>query len=190
MPNPYEIRTEDTRILKLWDYVSDVATPDNELEFKFDIISDSVETVGFENTNGELAITARADADTFYVAIQVANNENIVSLDTLEVRTDPNFITSAELMAQIPEDFKLHQNYPNPFNPSTIIRYGVPQSSEVRLEVFDMLGRKVATLVNGERQRAGWHQVNFDASRLASGMYLYRIVAGKYVQTRKMMLIK
>ncbi|MBO6587363.1 MAG: BspA family leucine-rich repeat surface protein [Gracilimonas sp.] len=190
LPNPYEIATEDTRILKLWEYVSDVATPDNELEFKFDIISDSVETIGFDNTNGELAITARADADTFFVAIQVANNENIVSLDTLEVRTDPNFITSAELMAQIPEDFKLHQNYPNPFNPTTVIRYGVPQSSEVRLEVFDMLGRKVATLVNGERQRAGWHQVNFDASRLASGMYLYRIVAGKYVQTRKMMLIK
>ncbi len=190
LPNPYEIRTEDTRILKLWDHVSDVATPDNELEFKFDIISDSAETISFDNTNGELAITARADADTFFVAIQVANNENIVSLDTLEVRTDPNFITSAEMMAALPDEFELNQNYPNPFNPTTVIRYGVPQSSEVRLEVFDMLGRKVAMLVNGERQRAGWHQVNFDASRLASGMYLYRIVAGKYVQTKKMMLIK
>ncbi|WP_428236046.1 BspA family leucine-rich repeat surface protein [Gracilimonas sp.] len=190
LPNPFEIATEDTRILKLWDYVSDVATPDNELEFKFSIISDSVETVGFDNTNGELAITSRAQADTFFVAIQVANNQNIVSLDTLEVRADPSFITSAEMMAALPDEFELNQNYPNPFNPTTVIRYGVPQSSEVRLEVFDMLGRKVATLVNGERQRAGWHQVNFDASRLASGMYLYRIVAGKHVQTRKMMLIK
>ncbi|WP_421773442.1 BspA family leucine-rich repeat surface protein [Gracilimonas sp.] len=190
LPSPYEIRTEDTRILKLWDYVSDVATPDNQLKFKFDIISDSVETVSYDNTNGELAITARADADTFFVAIQVSNTDGITSLDTMEVRTDPNFITSAEMMAALPDEFELNQNYPNPFNPTTVIRYGVPQSSEVRLEVFDMLGRKVATLVNGERQRAGWHQVNFDASRLASGMYLYRIVAGKYVQTKKMMLIK
>ncbi|MGN8225641.1 BspA family leucine-rich repeat surface protein [Gracilimonas sp. BCB1] len=190
LPNPFEIATEDTRILNLWEYVSDVATPDNELQFSFDIISDTVETIGFDNTNGELAITARADADTFFVAIQVANNQNIVSLDTLEVRVDPSFITSDEMMAALPDEFELNQNYPNPFNPTTAIRYGVPQSSEVRLEVFDMLGRKVATLVNGERQRAGWHQVNFDASRLASGMYLYRIVAGKYVQTRKMMLIK
>ncbi|MCP9290805.1 BspA family leucine-rich repeat surface protein [Gracilimonas sediminicola] len=190
LPNPFEIATEDTRILNLWEYVSDATTPNEQLQFSFGIVSDTAETVGFDNASGELSITTRAEADTFFVAIQVANNENIVSLDTLEVRTDPNFITSAELMAQIPEDFKLHQNYPNPFNPTTIIRYGVPQSSEVRLEVFDMLGRKVATLVNGERQRAGWHQVNFDASRLASGMYLYRIVAGKYVQTRKMMLIK
>ncbi|MEQ8525227.1 BspA family leucine-rich repeat surface protein [Gracilimonas sp.] len=190
LPNPFEIATEDTRIMNLWEYVSDATTPDEQLQFSFGIVSDTAETVGFDNTSGELSITTRADADTFFVAIQVANNENIVSLDTLEVRIDPSFITSAELMAQIPEDFKLHQNYPNPFNPSTIIRYGVPQSSEVRLEVFDMLGRKVATLVNGERQRAGWHQVNFDASRLASGMYLYRIVAGKHVKTRKMMLIK
>ncbi|MGN8225642.1 BspA family leucine-rich repeat surface protein [Gracilimonas sp. BCB1] len=190
LPSPYEIRTEDTRIIRLWNYVSDVSTPDNQLKFKFDIISDSAETVSYDNINGELAITARADADTFFVAIQVSNTDGITSLDTMEVRTDPNFITSAELMAQLPDEFELNQNYPNPFNPTTVIRYGVPQSSEVRLEVFDMLGRKVATLVNGERQRAGWHQVNFDASRLASGMYLYRIVAGKYVQTKKMMLIK
>ncbi|MAL16844.1 MAG: hypothetical protein CL667_03950 [Balneola sp.] len=93
-------------------------------------------------------------------------------------------------MAALPQQAELQQNYPNPFNPTTVIRYGVPQSSEVRLEVFDMLGRKVATLVNNEKQRAGWHQVNFDASRLASGMYLYRIVAGQHVQTRKMLLIK
>jgi hypothetical protein len=66
----------------------------------------------------------------------------------------------------------------------------VPKSGRVQLEVFDLLGRKVATLVNGEMKNTGWHQVSFDASRLASGIYLYRIVAGEYVETRKMMLIK
>ena len=190
LPNPFELATEDTRILKLWEYVSDANTPDSQLEFKFDIISDSVEIVAYNTVNGELSITARADADTFFVAIQASNTDGITSLDTLEVRTDPNFTTSSELMAALPQQAELQQNYPNPFNPTTVIRYGVPQSSEVRLEVFDMLGRKVATLVNNEKQRAGWHQVNFDASRLASGMYLYRIVAGQHVQTRKMLLIK
>lgn len=108
----------------------------------------------------------------------------------MEVRTNSSFPTSSELMAALPKKMELNQNYPNPFNPTTVIRYGVPQSSKVRLEVFDLLGRRVATLVNNEQQRAGWHQVNFDASRLASGIYLYRIVAGGYVETRKMLLIK
>jgi surface protein len=190
LPDPFEVRTEDTRILNLWEIVSDINTQDDQLNFKFDIISDTLETIGFNANNGEFAVTARPEADTFYVAIQVRNLDGIASYDTLEIQTDPNFTTSAELMAALPQEAELQQNYPNPFNPTTVIRYGVPQSSKVRLEVFDMLGRKVATLVSGEQQRAGWHQVNFDATRLASGMYLYRIVAGDYVQTRKMLLIK
>jgi len=190
LPNPYEIRTEDTRILKLWDYVSDIATPNNQLEFKFGVVSDSTETVDFNTSNGELEITARAEADTFFVAIQVANSENIVSLDTLEVRTNPNFTTSVEMIAELPASVELKQNYPNPFNPSTIIKYGVPQVGTVRLEVFDLLGRRVATLVDNERKNAGWHQVNFDASNLASGVYLYRIVTGNHVKVHRMTLIK
>ncbi|MEP1151296.1 MAG: BspA family leucine-rich repeat surface protein [Balneola sp.] len=190
LPTPYEVQSEDTRILKLWDYVSDVATPDNELKFKFSIDSDSTQTIGFDTTSGELAITAPAYADTFFVAIQVANNENIVSLDTLEVRTSPLFTSAEEMYVELPATAELKQNYPNPFNPSTIIRYGVPQTSKVRLEIFDLLGRKVATLVNNEQKNAGWHQVNFDASHLASGIYLYRIVAGDYVKSHRMTLIK
>jgi surface protein len=190
LPKPFEIKTDETRILKLWDYVSDVNTPDNELEFKFGIVSDSAQTVGFDTITGELSITAPAYADTFFVAIQVANNENIVSLDTLEVHTDIVFTSVDNMFADLPNSPELSQNYPNPFNPSTTIRYGVPQSSSVRLDVYDMLGRKVATLIDNERKSAGWHQVNFDASNLASGMYFYRIVAGNYIKTRTMMLIK
>ena len=190
LPKPFKIKTEETRILNLWDYVSDIATPDNELEFKFALQSDSAQVFAFDGTNGELSITAPAYADTFFVAIQVANNENIVSLDTLTVDVSPLNVSVEDMITELPVSAELNQNYPNPFNPSTVIRYGIPQSGEVRLEVFDLLGRRVATLVDNERKSAGYHQVSFDASNLASGIYFYRIVAGKYVDSKRMTLIK
>ncbi|MEX2605488.1 MAG: endonuclease [Gracilimonas sp.] len=92
---------------------------------------------------------------------------------------------------EIAHSFKLHQNYPNPFNPSTVISYQLSESSEVRLEIFDMMGRKVADLLNNERKSAGAHQVTFDAGNLSSGVYIYRISNGNGQQlTRKMLLMK
>ncbi len=91
--------------------------------------------------------------------------------------------------AQPPSAFRLYQNYPNPFNPSTVIEFELPAAANVQLVVYDMLGRRVAVLENGMRT-AGRHQVSFDASSLSSGLYIYRITAGEFVQTRKMMLVK
>jgi hypothetical protein len=94
-----------------------------------------------------------------------------------------------EVVAGLPEKFDLKPNYPNPFNPSTRISFDLPESAEVRLTVFDVLGRQVATLVN-QPMKAGSHTVNFDAQRLASGVYIYRLEAGSFSMTRNMMLIK
>ncbi len=88
-----------------------------------------------------------------------------------------------------PNTFELFQNYPNPFNPSTVISYQVPVSSAVRLKVYDVLGREVATLVN-QRQEAGRYEVRFNAAGLASGVYLYQLSAAGLTQTRKMMVAK
>jgi len=90
---------------------------------------------------------------------------------------------------ELPAELTLYQNYPNPFNPTTIITFGLPEASNIQLAVYDMLGRRVAMLENGMRT-AGWHEVSFDASNLSSGIYIYRIQAGDFVQTRKMMLVK
>ncbi|GAB5410377.1 MAG: hypothetical protein BalsKO_27420 [Balneolaceae bacterium] len=88
-----------------------------------------------------------------------------------------------------PNTFKLSQNYPNPFNPSTNISFELPSSGEVDLKVYNLLGQEVATLVN-HRMNSGSHTIKFDASRLASGVYIYRLMSGGLTQAKKMMLIK
>lgn len=99
--------------------------------------------------------------------------------------------TSSEFISSdIPKTINLKQNYPNPFNPATTIQYDLATASNVQIEVFDMLGRKVATLVNNSFQQAGTHSVNFDASNLSSGMYIYMLKAGDISQTKRMTLIK
>jgi spore coat protein A, manganese oxidase len=97
--------------------------------------------------------------------------------------------TSVAQSGIVPTDFVLEQNYPNPFNPATRITYGLPRDGRVSLEVFDVLGRRVAVLVD-EEKTAGYHDAMFDASRLTSGVYMYRIAAGDFVQVRKMMLVR
>ena len=98
-------------------------------------------------------------------------------------------ISDVEGIELLPKHFVLGQNYPNPFNPSTTIRYGLPNRSQVMLAVFNMLGQEVATLVNGN-QEEGYHEVTFDGKNLSSGVYLYRIQAGSYVETRKLLLMR
>jgi hypothetical protein len=99
-------------------------------------------------------------------------------------------ITSVDVVTRDwPHEFLLHQNYPNPFNPSTTIRYGLPQRSNVTLAVYNTLGQQVTVLQNGE-QEAGYHEVKFEASNLPSGVYFYRLQAGGFVQSRKFMLVR
>ena len=90
---------------------------------------------------------------------------------------------------ETPSKFSLSQNYPNPFNPTTNIKFAVPSTGLVKLVVFDVLGREVATLVN-EVKTVGNYTVDFNASSLSSGVYFYRIDAGEFTATKKMLLVK
>jgi len=90
---------------------------------------------------------------------------------------------------EIPMDFILSQNYPNPFNPSTTIQYAIKERSSVELVLYDILGREVKVLVNKE-QDAGYFKINFNAGDLATGIYFYRLQAGSFVETKKMILLK
>jgi len=108
--------------------------------------------------------------------------------DTLRITVMPP-VGVEELPAGIPLATSLEQNYPNPFNPSTTIRYGLPQRGAVTLAIHNTLGQVVATLVHGEKE-AGYHEAVFDASGLASGVYFYRLTAGSFVETRKLLLLR
>ena len=90
---------------------------------------------------------------------------------------------------EMPQESSLSQNYPNPFNPSTTIKYALPSATMARLSVYDMLGREVSVLVN-EGREAGVHEVRFDASGLSSGVYFYRLQAGDFTQTKRLLLLR
>jgi hypothetical protein len=98
-------------------------------------------------------------------------------------------MTSVAQEEEIPTSYFLSQNYPNPFNPVTSIRFALPHAGHVALRVYDLLGREETTLVD-EEMPAGTFTVTWDATRSSSGMYFYRIVAGAFADTKRMMLLK
>ena len=97
--------------------------------------------------------------------------------------------TGIEQTSNTPKEYKLYSNYPNPFNPTTVIKFGIPKNSSVKLIVYDILGREVAILVN-EKLNAGLYECIFDGTGLTSGVYFYRIKAGEFIETKKMLMIK
>jgi hypothetical protein len=115
-----------------------------------------------------------------------------IDLDNTVHFTDPivvEVLTGVDEDNRKPTRMSLDQNFPNPFNPSTTIRYGLPHKSNVTLTVNNTLGQQVAVLQNGE-QETGFHEVKFNGKDLSSGVYYYRIQAGSFVETRKLLLVK
>ena len=126
----------------------------------------------------------------FWVLATAGSNSKYSVLDTVTIAGTTAIASTVERTQNgIPERFELQQNYPNPFNPTTAISFLLSANSLVTLKVYDVLGKEVATLVNGQLS-AGSYQTTFDASHLSSGVYLYQLRAGDYVQTRKMALMK
>jgi hypothetical protein len=112
----------------------------------------------------------------------VANNGGIVMYNGSLIGITNN-------QNEIPSNYALKQNYPNPFNPTTTIRFSLPKSGVVSLKVYNILGKEVATLVNGNLN-PGTYNINWDANGYASGVYFYRLQTGNFVETKKMILLK
>jgi hypothetical protein len=108
---------------------------------------------------------------------------------TLHYLPEAVWVADAAFSPERPTSFSLSQNYPNPFNPATRIQYALPENAQVKLTVYDMLGQRVAVLVD-KKQPAGYHEIVFQATSLPSGMYFYRLNAGGFVETRKMVVLK
>jgi hypothetical protein len=136
--------------------------------------------------SGFLDTTANQNGPSFGLYAVLVNGQ------VVELPAIPTAIAGEQEI--IPKEFDLYQNYPNPFNPNTTIRYALKQSTRVTLAVFNLLGQEVRTLVK-TRQEAGyktviWDGLNNQGRKVASGIYLYRLEAGDFVKTRKMVLMK
>ncbi|MBZ0178451.1 MAG: T9SS type A sorting domain-containing protein [Melioribacteraceae bacterium] len=148
---------------------------------------DTTEVISIQGENGR-------GADVYYYVTTVFNThpESNPS-DTVQTYSNlyypPEEKPSVKQEAGIPKDYAISQNFPNPFNPSTTIKWQLPKSEHVKIEVFNILGQRVAELVNNKFE-AGYHGVNFDASFLPSGVYIYTIKAGSFYTSRKMLLLK
>ena len=142
--------------------------------------------------NGNSVLTGQLYTDSFQMtsgAGDYAQTGTIYIDDYQIVKYDREPTSVSDPVAGLPQEFQLEQNYPNPFNPTTLIGFELPVNSDVKLEVFDMLGRRVSVLTDGMME-AGKHQVSFDASQLSSGVYVYKLQAGSRTITRKMTLLK
>ncbi len=137
-----------------------------------------------------------APGDSQFVMIRMSvaiSTSNIGSVVTLKSRLNEPFNTPTDIdddtPNELPSAFSLSQNYPNPFNPSTQIQFSIPSRSDVIVEVFNTLGQKVATLID-DNLSAGTHIVEWDASEVSTGVYFYKLTAGDFVQSKKMILLK
>ncbi|GEM_PF-1085561 len=148
-------------------------------------------------TTVKVYVTSRTKNCEQQSDITVSNGLFTATLPDSSVTTFVGDVTTrADGVSEIPHSFSLYQNYPNPFNPLTVIRFDVPVASRVSLDVFDMLGRKVATLLDGEVP-AGYHETKWNAQDVVSGIYFYRLEASatgvpqlSFVTTRKMLLLR
>jgi hypothetical protein len=159
---------------------------------------DGTDTFLYQAYIGRVSVAA-GDTTEVYVdddAVQTGTSGTLVGntartwydgVSFAEVRSGPAGVTAGALPQ--PNEFVLSQNYPNPFNPTTVISYQLPVISEVKLVVYDILGREVQVLASGKKA-PGRYQAHFDASRLASGVYICRLTSGKFTEARKMMLIR
>lgn len=143
------------------------------------------ERIGFVDGKG----TTTQTTIYLFTDSKLADGNYIYRLKQIDFDGTTSYSKEVNVEITSPKVFALDQNYPNPFNPSTVIKYSIPVDGFVSLAVYNLLGEKVATLVN-DNLKAGGHEINFDASNLSSGVYFYRLESGSFTAVKKLMLLK
>jgi hypothetical protein len=170
-----------------WNTATEINNFGFEVERKIlkQVQNDNWEKIGFVNGNGN------SNSPKNYSFVDDKVNSGKYSYRLKQIDNDGQFEYSKAIEVDVNgvKEYKLTQNYPNPFNPATTIQYILPQAGMVKLTLYNILGQEIRTLVN-EMKEAGTHTINVDASDLNSGMYIYKIESGSFVQTRKMTLVK
>jgi len=157
-------------------YISSWAT--NSIH-KFDSVFSNPPELFYTNTEASVDISYNSVDDILAAPIMWLNTVVFLPVNPVSVNGE----------GKIPQKFKLFQNYPNPFNPVTTIKYSIPERSFVSIKIYDVLGKEVSILVNEEKP-AGSYEIRLNESVLTSGIYFYRLKAGSYVETKKMILLK
>lgn len=196
LPDSLYILNDSTLTFSIWDFVRDPETPDSSLQYQFS--QDPVQLMlNFQNKDGQLQMTPLAgSAGTVRVVMVVTDPEGLSAMDTILVLIEALVDLKDFSQSRVPTEYFLDQNYPNPFNPSTTIRFGLPQPSWIKLEIFNLRGQRLMSIEESE-QAAGIHHLTFNATNLASGIYFYRLSAsplkGQGIhlsQMKKMILIR
>ena len=130
----------------------------------------------------------KSETDYFWKII-ASDTRTGISESVVSIFKTNEVVIGVDDESNLPKEFALSQNFPNPFNPTTTIKYDLPTAAEVRLVVYNIRGQEVAVLIDGE-QLAGYRSIKWNAPNVASGLYIYRLTAGDFVQTRKMVLLK
>jgi hypothetical protein len=181
------VLTDTTLIIRWDDNISDKVSI--QLYYKdtlFTTIDSSI--VSATNAYAWFVPNSLKEGDGYKIKVSSISDTSLHSMSAASFSIDnPTGLENSN--STIPAEYSLRQNYPNPFNPSTTIEFSIPNRSMVTLKVYDLLGREVQTLVNEEKP-VGNYRVNFNASNLASGVYFYRITAGSFNMTRKLIVLK
>lgn len=189
LPGSITFRTDSSASMPLWDFISDVETPDSQLVLQFFPGNDSL-LYNYESATGMITFSAQSGFwGDVYINVTVTDDSGATAEDSLLVQITNIIDDISELSNLIPKTYKMFQNYPNPFNPTTKVNFDIPKSGNVSIVIFNVLGQKVATLLN-KKIEAGSHFVEFDGRKLSSGIYYYQIKAGDFKQVKRMILLK
>ncbi len=188
LPDEIDFENDSTYSLIMKAYASDIDTPDSLLSWHFRVSNDSLKW-SYDAKTTKLTLSAPGFHGEAQLICILSDDSSATVEDTVLVHVSEATGIDEAQMENLPKEFELSQNYPNPFNPVTTIQFAMPKAGHVKITVYNILGRMVATILD-ENVQAGYHKVVFDGSRLSSGIYFYQMQAKGFRKVKKFVLLK